>query len=87
MVIESRVRATSPTVMCDTEVHHQRHRVCRVRQLGIQMYVPTILNPGFTHLLRFRFDRCAKKVSKLLDRPVMFLFDTRVGGTGAKVVP
>ncbi len=34
-----------------------------------------------------RVMRRAKKVSKLINHPVVFLFGTRVGGTRVKVIP
>ena len=44
------------------------------------------MTPDFNHMLCFNFVRCAEKVSKLINRPVVFLFGTRVSGTRAKVV-
>jgi hypothetical protein len=73
--------------MGDTEVKHQRHRTRRIREAISQLDVPTSLTPASSHLLRFHFACCAEKVSDLTDRPVMFLFGTRVGGKSAKVVP
>ena len=46
-----------------------------------------MLTPAFNHLLCFDLVRCAKKVSKLINRPVVSLLDTRMGGTSAEVVP
>jgi len=36
--------------------------------------------------LCFNLMRCAKKVSKLINRPVMSLFGTRVSGTGTEMI-
>ena len=45
-----------------------------------------MLTPAFNHLLCFNFMRCAKKVSKLINRPVVSLFGTRVSGTGTEMI-
>ena len=45
-----------------------------------------MLTPVFNHLLCFHFVCCAKKVSELINHPVVCLFGTRVGGTRVKVV-
>ena len=67
MTIKIRVKGTSPTLMCDAEVQHQRHQTSRVHQEDIQMYVPT-MTPAFSHLSRFHLLWCVEKVSELLDR-------------------
>jgi hypothetical protein len=41
---------------------------------------------GFNHLLCFNLMRCAKKVSKLINHPVVCLFGTRVGGTRVNLI-
>jgi hypothetical protein len=41
---------------------------------------------AFNHLLCFCFMCCAKKVSKLINHPVVSLFGTRVSGTSANMV-
>jgi len=41
---------------------------------------------AFNHLLRFHPMCCAEKVGDLINRPVVRLFGTRVGGTRANVV-
>jgi hypothetical protein len=46
-----------------------------------------MLTSAFNHLLCFNLMRGAKKVSKLINHPVVCLFGTRVGGTGVQVVP
>ena len=71
--------------MGDAEVQHQRHRTRRVHEVTSQLDVPTSLTPAPSHLLRY-FVGCAKEVSNLIDRPVVSLFGTRVGGTGANMV-
>jgi hypothetical protein len=40
----------------------------------------------FNHWMCFDLIRCAKKVSKLINHPVVYLFGTRMGGTRVKVV-
>ncbi len=80
------VRSTSPTLMCDAEVQHQRHRTRRIREVTSQLDVSTSLTPAPSHLLRFYFVGCAKEVRKLINRPVVSLFGTRVGGTGANMI-
>ncbi len=72
--------------MGDAEVHHQRHRTRRVREVTSQLDVPTSLTPAPNHLLRLYFVGCAKEVSKLINRPVVSLFGTRVSGTGANMI-
>jgi hypothetical protein len=70
----------------DAEVQDQRHRACRIRQISRKFDVPTILTPVFNHLLCFNFIRCAKKVNKLINRPVVSLFGTRVSSTGTEMI-
>jgi hypothetical protein len=72
--------------MGDTEIHHQRHRACRIHKVSRQVDVPTMMTPTFNDLLCFYFMCCTEKVSSLIDRPVVCLFDTRVAGTCVKVV-
>ena len=72
--------------MGDAEIQHQRHRARRVRKVGRQLDVPTMMTPTFNHLWCFHFLCCAEKVSELNNRPVVSLFGTRVGGTREKVV-
>jgi hypothetical protein len=45
-----------------------------------------MMTPAFNNLLCFNFMRCTKKVSKLINRPVVSLFDTRVSGTGTEMI-
>jgi hypothetical protein len=45
-----------------------------------------MLTSAFNHLLCFNLMRCAKKVSNLINHPVVCLFGTRVGGTRFQVV-
>jgi len=87
LLVSTRVRATSPTLMCDAQVQHQRHRTRRVREVTSQLNVPTSLTPDPSHLLRFRFVCCAKEVIDFINHPVVSLLGTRVGGTSAEVVP
>ncbi len=86
MSIKTRVRATSEAFVGDAEVQHQRHRARGIREVASQLDVPTLLTPASSHLLRFHFVCCAEKVSKLINRPVVSLLGTRVGGTSAEVV-
>jgi hypothetical protein len=84
--INSRVRATPESVVGDEEVQDQRYRTRRVREVTNQLDVPTSLIPAPNHLLCFYFVGCAKEVSKLINRPVVSLFGTRVSGTGANMI-
>ncbi len=86
MSINTRVRATSPSIMGDAEVQHQRHRARRVREVTRELDVPTSLTPAPNHLLRFYFVGCAKEVSNLINRPVVSLFGSRVSGTGCNMI-
>ena len=88
MSIKIRVRFTSETGVVDAEVQDQRHWARRIRKVGSQLDVPTMLmDLAVSHLLRFHFVCCAEKVSDLTNRPVVRLLGTRVGGTSAEVVP
>ena len=86
MSINTRVRATSESVMGDAEVQHQRHRARLVREVTRELDVPTSLTPAPYHLLRFYFVGCAKEVSNLINRPVVRLFGSRVSSTGCHMV-
>jgi hypothetical protein len=44
-----------------------------------------MLTPALDHLLYFKFVGSAKKVSKLINRPVVSLLGTRMGGTSTEV--
>ena len=72
--------------MDDTEVQHQRHRVCLVHEVTRELDVPTSLTPVPNQLLCFYFVGCVKEVSNLSNLPVVSLFGSRVSGTGANVV-
>ena len=78
MSIQIKVRATSETVVGDPKVQDQSHRSHRVPKVVNQL-IPTIPTPAFSYMLRFRFICCAKKVSKLVNRPV-------VGGTSTEMI-
>jgi hypothetical protein len=73
--------------MWNAEVQHQRHRTRHIREVTSQFDIPTSPTPASSHLLRFHFVFCAEKVSDLINRPVVSLLGTRVGGTSAEVVP
>jgi hypothetical protein len=45
-----------------------------------------MLTPTLNHLLCFNFMGCAKKVNKLINHPVVSLFDTRMVGTSTEVI-
>ncbi len=45
-----------------------------------------MLTPAFNHLLCFNFLCCVKKVSKLINHPVVILLDTRMGGTSTEMI-
>ena len=81
MSIDIRVRATSESVVGDAEIHHQRYRTRHIREVTSQLDVSTSLTPVPNHLLSFYFLGCAKEVSNLINRPVVNLLCTRVGGT------
>jgi hypothetical protein len=84
--IKTRVRTTSESVVGDAEVQDQRHRAHRLREVVSQLDVPTLLTPVPSHLSRFCFMGCAKEVSNLVNRPIVSLLDTRVGGTSTEGV-
>jgi hypothetical protein len=60
----------------DPEVQDQRHQARRIRQISRYLDVTTTLTAVFNHLLCFNFMRYAKKVSKLVNRPVVSLLGT-----------
>ncbi len=72
--------------MGDAEVQHQRHRARRIRKVGSELYVSTMLTPVFSHLLRLDFLCCVEKVSELVNRPVVCLFGTRMSGTSTEMI-
>ncbi len=72
--------------MSNTEIQHQRYRACRICQISYQFDVTTILTPAFNHLLCLGFVSCAKKVSKLINRPVVSLVGTRMDGTSTEMI-
>ena len=86
MAVNTRVRATPESIVGDEDIQHQRHRTRRIREVTSQLNVPTSLTPAPSHLLRFYFVGCAKEVSSLINRPVVSLFGTRVGGTGTNMI-
>jgi hypothetical protein len=45
-----------------------------------------MLTPAFHHLVGLGFVCCAKKVNKLIDRPVVSLLGTRMGGTSTEMI-
>jgi hypothetical protein len=81
MPIKIMVRPTSETVVVDVEIQHQRHRVRCVRKIDNQLNVPTIPTPAFSHLYCLEFACCSKKVSELVNHPVVVLFGSRMSGT------
>ena len=52
MVIKTRVRPTSPTLVNNTQVQHQFNRSRNIRQVGSDLDVDTSLTPVLSHLLR-----------------------------------
>ena len=73
--------------MGDAEVQHQRHRTRLILEITSPFDAPTSLAPVLSHLLCFYFVGCAKGVSNSINRPVVSLLGTQVGGTSAEVVP
>ncbi len=72
--------------MGDAEIQHKRHRARRVRKVGRQLDVPTMMTPAFSYVLRFHRMCCAEKVSQLINRPVMSLFGIRMSGASTEMV-
>jgi hypothetical protein len=73
--------------MSNPEIQDQWHRSHLIGQISCQLDVSTMLTSAFNHLLCFNLMRRVKKVSKLINHPVVCLFVTRVGGTRVKVIP
>ncbi len=86
MVVNTRVRGTPESVVDDVEIQHQRYRTRHIHEVTNQLDVPTSLTPDPSHLLCFYFVGCAKEVINLINHPIVSLFGTRVGGTGANMV-
>jgi hypothetical protein len=55
-------------------------------QISRQLDVSTMLTPVFNHLLCFNFVCCAKKVRKLINRPVVSLLGNRLDGTSTEMI-
>jgi hypothetical protein len=72
--------------MGDTKIQHQKHRARRVRKVGRQLNIPTMPTPALSYVLRLHCMSCAEKVSKLINRPVVSLFGTRMSGTSTEMV-
>jgi hypothetical protein len=45
-----------------------------------------MLTPALNHVVGLGFVRCAKKVRKLINLPVVILLGTRMGGTSTEVI-
>jgi hypothetical protein len=84
--VKTRVRATSETVVGDTEVRDQRNRAHRFRLVGHQFNFPTMSTPDFSNVLRLGCMCGTEKVSQLINHPFMSLFDTRMSGTSTEMV-
>jgi hypothetical protein len=67
--------------MVDTEIQHQRHQGLLIHKVSRELDVPSMMTPTFNDLLCFYLVRYSEKVNNLINHPVMYLFDTRVGGT------
>ncbi len=52
LLVKTRVRTTSETVVVDEEIQHQRHRSHRVLKVGHQLNIPTMSKPDFSHVLQ-----------------------------------
>jgi hypothetical protein len=74
VVVKTRVKTTSETVVVDVEVQHQRHRTHHVRKVYVQLDIPTMSTPVFSNVFRLGVMCGAEKVSQLINRPVMILF-------------
>jgi hypothetical protein len=70
MTIKKRVRATPPTLVRDAQVEDQGHRPRGISQVGCELFVSTPL----------------KQVSNLLNRQVMRLLGSRMGGTCTNMI-
>jgi hypothetical protein len=61
-------------------------RTHRVRKVCFQLDIPTMSTPAFSNVFRLGVMCCVEKVSQLINRPVMSLFDTRMSGTSTEMV-
>jgi hypothetical protein len=71
--INTRVRTTSPTLIWDTQVKHQRHRTRLIREITSQFDVPTSLTPVPRHLLCSHFVGCERSVIPSTTQSCVFL--------------
>ena len=83
MSINTRVRATSETVMDDVKVQHQRYRTRLVHEVTREIDVPTSLTPVPSYLFRFYFVGCVKEVTLNLLQPQTERGDSASTGTVA----
>jgi hypothetical protein len=70
MSVKSRVSTTPNSVVGNTKVQNQWHRVRLVGQISHYLNVSTMLTTAFKHLLCFNLMRCAKKVKFTILSPL-----------------
>ncbi len=70
----------------NTEIQDQRHRTWHIYHVSYQFDVTTMMTPVFNHLVGLGFLCCVKKVTKLIDRPVVSLLGTRMDGTSTEMI-
>ncbi len=72
VTIKSRVSTTPNSIMSKSEIQHQWHRARHIRKISHQLDVTTMLTSVFNHLLCFNLMCRAKKVSNLINHPVVW---------------
>ncbi len=77
MSIQSKIRATSETVVCDSEIQHQRYRARRVGKLGRHFNIPTMLTHAFSYVLCL--DLCVVRKRSASCSTTKFIFATSHG--------
>ncbi len=66
MVVKTRIRVTSETVVGDVEVQYQRDRVRRVRKVGHQLDMHTMSTPPFSNVWCLGVMCGVEKVTQLI---------------------
>ncbi len=69
-----------------TQFHYVTSQSRHIHEV-VRQLVPTSLSPDPSHLLNFHFEGWTKEVINLINRPVVSLLGTQVGGTSVVVVP
>jgi hypothetical protein len=75
--VKTRVRDTSETVVGDEGVQDQRHWNHRVREVGIQLNIPTMSTPDFSYVLCLCCMCGTEKVRQLINQLRIVYYSSR----------